>query len=257
MDDSKVPAEQNSLNSEIQTVDENTEIDSASETRLTSTSHRSAVLPMPAPQPPFLPDVDVDRGKVVETKSPPARKKYIRRSLANTLDDHTFRSVRLSSPANKTFYDHFLVSTYRDYVGLFEPNEYIDKHRRIDEARLPFRAIVSQVDGCNLGVIEANQSAMQWNLALATIGMFFAFYKALSTAFFYYLSDVDMGLMQTVSLLMWVAFTMFAISMYIFYAYHNWVLESDRFGTGRMFLEAYLSLEREAIFPYKFARNWF
>ncbi len=219
-------------------------------------SHLPAIDRYPNNDLPTIP-VDPTRRPPAETEQSKPKPKYIRRSLANTFDDLTFRSIRLSSPANQTFYKHFCVSTYRDFMRAVEPDRFILNHERIDDAQLPFREIVAQVDGSSVELIDQNQSLMQWSLALATVCLLYSLFKTLVSGLLLVVSDVEIGIVQMVSFAMWTAFSMFSIAMYVFYAYHNWVLERDRFGTGRHFMKDYLSLTREAVFPYAFARSWF
>lgn len=180
----------------------------------------------------------------------------IGRSLSNTVDDHFFRGLRPSSAANKVFIQRFLMPTINDTMAILEPNELIEKHRRIDEHQLPFRELMLQVEGTTLEKIDANQDILLSCLGLATFSVLYSLYKLFYFCLSILVSDLPTTFAQWVTVGLWTSFFMFSISVYISFAYHNWVIERDRFGTGGMFLKDFLNGKREAIFPYKFARKY-
>lgn len=205
---------------------------------------------------PTIPDTPApikwrDRSRVVKGTV------VIGRSLSNTVDDHLFRSLRPSSAANSIFLDGYLKSTYNDYMRMLEPSEEIELHRHIDERQLPFRELLCKVDGVTLEGIEANQAFLQWTLGVATAGVLYSMFKTMLFIFTLLLMQGEASMPQIISVFLWVGFLLFSITMYLFYGFHNWVLERDRFGTFSMFMSDYLSLKREAVFPYKFAKEWF
>lgn len=222
---------------------------------------RSSHAPLPIPTPgdvshPTIPDAPApvkwrDRSRVVKGTV------VIGQSLSNTADDHLFRSLRPSSAANSIFLDRYLKSTYNDYMRMLEPTEEIERHRHIDERQLPFRELLCNVEGVSLEGIEANQTFLQWTLGVATAGVLYSVFKTMLFTFTLFLMQGDASVPQIISVFLWVGFLFFSVTMYLFYGYHNWVLERDRFGTFSMFMSDYLLLKREAIFPYKFARKWF
>ncbi|MDD9175995.1 hypothetical protein PVK62_08065 [Aliivibrio sp. S3MY1] len=175
------------------------------------------------------------------------------RSLSNTVDDHTFRILRPSSPHNAVFIDGFIKSTYRDWLSLIDPDseteKAIDKVRYLDEENRPFREIVSQLDNCNVDSINATQNAMLWCLGVSTVGVFYSLFKCLvSIMMLFMVSGSSLDLI--VSFGMWLSFSMFAVFMYLYYGYHCWVLRRDKFGTFKGFLYDYRTFEMNAIFPY-------
>ncbi|ACH64817.1 hypothetical protein ACTFQF_00070 [Aliivibrio fischeri] len=179
--------------------------------------------------------------------------KVVGRSLSNTMDDHTFRILRPSSPNNAVFIDGFLKSTWNDWLKLIDPNSEtetaFDRVRYLDEEKRPFRELVCQLESCNVDSINETQNALLWCLGLSTIGVFYSLFKCL-VSFMLLFMVPSASLDLFVSFGMWLSFSMFSVFMYLYYSYHSWVLRRDRFGTFQMFLHDYRTLQMSAIFPY-------
>lgn len=169
------------------------------------------------------------------------------RSIGNSLDDNTLRHWR----SNSTYQQHFLNSTWYAYRDLaLSDNPDALRTRWIDDAEMPFRAVVTQVDGgTSIAVIEHAFRTVLVCLAVATIALVYTFFSALDAVFFWFHLE-ETSYIDGLNVATQVGYCLFAVFIYLYYGYHSWVLRRDRFGTFKSFLKAIGHLRFEAIFPY-------
>ncbi|ELP5729339.1 hypothetical protein QTV44_002606 [Vibrio vulnificus] len=169
------------------------------------------------------------------------------RSLGNSLDDNTFRHWR----SNSTYQQHFLNSTWCAYRSLLTRDDSDTLHVSwIDDAEVPFRSVVTQLDGgISIVAIEHAFRSVLVCLAIATIALIYTFFCALDAVFFWFLLD-QTTFVDGLNVATQVSYCLFAVFIYLYYGYHSWVFRRDKFGTFRSYLQALCKFNLEAIFPY-------
>lgn len=197
-------------------------------------------------QPPVV-DGSKDKPKLRRRLTKPI--KVVGQSLFNSVDDIIFKPVNPKAPNNAVYIDYFLKSTWRDFKRLGEVSPEVEAHDWIDANRLPFLAIVLEVQGASFEKVRTNCDLLFMCMGFAFLGVCWSLYKTLYSLGLLMFGEVFL-FGQVLTAVYWAVFFLFTIMTYFYYNYHTWIIASDRFGLPRQFLRELIGGERSALFPF-------